>query len=297
MSAVTMKSSIKRSKDQSSKKSHKKKKNKDSILSSFSSTSHQQQQHHSAPPSHHQLSKSGLDAIHENGEYSSTLIEQTNLNSTRFPRSSTVPYPAYASIRKTDGNIHHSDDVTSIPGTISPGYYTTRQPFTVISTNFQPISPHHQFYGTRPVDILKPTFLLVPKATEQRLVAQLSASNSPISMNKNRTAMKKSVQTTEQSPSITRHVKTQSPTITTIDTSHRHIGLVATANPSPYVHFVNVSYPKQQTSPEPLPESSEIQTNNEYHPAINSSIRSMPNISLTQGKNRINPKISFFLST
>ena len=305
MSAITMKSSIKRSiiksKDHSSRKTNKKKKKDLTLKSSSFSTSHQQ--HHSAPPSHHQLSKSGLDAIHENGEYPSAISEQVNLTSTRFPRSSTVPYSGYASIRKSDGNTlpattqsSQTDDVTSIPGTVSPGqfnsYYTTRQPFTVINTNFQPISPQHQFYGPRPVDILKPTFLLVPKAAEQKLVAQLSASSSPILTNKNKsTMMKKSVQTNEQSPSITRYVniqnKSQSPTtITTTDTGYRHVGLVATANPSPYVHFVNVTYPKKQNSQEPLPENSEIQPVNEYDPAIHSSIRSMPNISLRQGKKK-----------
>ena len=48
-------------------------------------------------------------------------------------------------------------------------YYNTRQPLSSINTNFQPISPHHHQYGTRPVDILKPTFLIVPKEAEQQL--------------------------------------------------------------------------------------------------------------------------------
>lgn len=286
MASASIKRGISKTKDQSSKK----KKN-SSIVSSSTS------QHHSAPPSHHQLSKSGLDAIHENGEY-----EQQNGNSTRFPRSSTVPYPAYATVRKSDGNspqTYQADDAIVHPGTVSPGqissYYTTRQPLAVVNTNFQPISPQHQLYGTRPVDLLKPTFLIVPKAAEQRLIAQLSASNSPVFTKKNKSTMKKS-------PSTTRHTNirnsSQSPTtITTMDTGHRHIGLVATANPSPYVHFVNVTYSKAQPSEEPLPSTTQIEENEDYHRTINTSIRSMPNISLAQRKSFILHVLTMKIST
>ena len=272
MSSAPIKRGISKTKDQSSKKK------KNSSIVSSSSASH----HHSAPPSHHQLSKSGLDAIHENGE-------DEQQNSTRFPRSSTVPYPAYATVRKSDGNspqIYQTDDVILQPGTVSPGqissYYTTRQPLAVVNTNFEPISPQHQLYGTRPVDLLKPTFLIVPKAAEQRLIAQLSASNSPVFTKKNKSTVK-------NSPSMTRHTNirnsSQSPkTITTMDTGHRHIGLVATPNPSPYVHFANVTYSKPQPLEEPLPLTTQIE---DYHQTINTSIRSMPNISLAQRKSFI----------
>jgi hypothetical protein len=166
-----------------------------------------------------------------------------------------------------------------------------------INTNFQPISPHHHQYGTRPVDILKPTFLIVPKAAEQRLAAQLSASNSPVPSTKTKSSptksiTKKSVATTERSPSTVPNTEIQTnnqspPPPTTMDIGHKHIGLIATPNPSPYVHFVNVTYPTKQFSQEGLPETSIIQDEfpnlNDYnHPST--SIQSMPNISLVQGK-------------
>lgn len=279
MSSTSIKRGISKAKDQSSKK----KKNSSNLSSS--STSH----HHSAPPS-----KSGLDAINENGEY-----EQPNSTSTRFPRSSTVPYPAYATVRKSDGNspqISQTDDAIMHPGTVSPGqinsFYTTRQPLTVVNNNFQPISPQHQLYGTRPVDLLKPTFLIVPKAAEQRLIAQLSASNSPVSTKKNKSPMKKSHPTIEQSPSMTRQTNirnsSQSPTtITTMDTGYRHIGLVATPNPSPYVHFVNVTYSKAQSPPS----TTQIEENQDDHQTMNATIRSMPNISFAQRESCIDENL------
>jgi hypothetical protein len=302
-----IKGGISKSKEQSSKKK-KKHPNKQIILtnhpivsSSLSSTSHQQ--HHSAPPTHNQTTKSGLDAINENAEYNEQQQQQQqqqqNPVNLRFPRSSTVPYPAYATVRRSGGG-SQPENIAFIHGTVSPAqlnaYYSGRQPFALINTNFQPISPQHQQYGTRPVDILKPTFLIVPKAVEQRLAAQLSASSSPVPTSKSKPSPTKSItrktdiKSTEQSPSITRHVQiqsnNQSPTITTIDTGMKHIGLIGTPNPSPYVHFVNVTYPKQP-SQEALPQTTavqdEFQNLNEYNQATN-SIRSMPNISLAQGK-------------
>ncbi|CAF2367143.1 unnamed protein product [Rotaria sp. Silwood2] len=277
--------------------------------SSYSSTEHQQ--HHSAPPLHNQQAKIGLDAIHENGEYSSKNEQQQNSTNNRFPRSSTVPYPAYATLRTNDVNYispsqyYYTDNAAFIHGTVSPAqlntYFNSRQPLSLINNNFQPISPHHHQYSTRPVDILKPTFLIVPKATEQKLAAQLSASNSPIlttnrkikSTTKKEDTKNQQKTTTaiEQSSPTVRSVEVQtnneSPTRTTMDIGHQHIGLLATPNPSPYVHFVNVTYPIQSTpfSHEGPPETSIIQdefTNvNDYnHPSA--SIRSMPNIALTQ---------------
>jgi hypothetical protein len=278
-------------------------------IPSSSSTSHQQQ-HHSAPPSHNQQSKIGLDAIHENGEYLLTnehhqqQQHQQNLRNNRFPRSSTVPYPAHSTLRNTVGNYipppyyYYTDDPTFVHETVSPAQLNTRQPLSLINTNFQPISPHHQ-YSTRPVDILKPTFLIVPKAAEQRLIAQLSASTSPVLSTSTKTKSKdtkssqKSVATIQQSPSTVRSVEVQtnneSPTKTIIDGGQRHIGLLATPNPSPYVHFVNASYPTQspQLSQEGPSETAVIQDEfsnfNDYNQPT-TSIRSMPNIALAQGK-------------
>ena len=79
------------------------------------------------------------------------------------------------------------------------------------------------------------------------------------------------------------------PIRTTMNIEGQHINLVAPPNSSPYVHFVNVPYPMQsaQFSSEGPPETSIIQDDithlNDYNqpPA---SIRSMPNIALTQGK-------------
>jgi hypothetical protein len=289
-----------------------------SIPSSSSSTTHQQ--HHSAPPSHSQQSKIGLGAIHENGEYLSTNEQQLQqqqqqqqqqlLRNNRFPRSSTVPYPAYATMRTTAGNYipppyyYYTDDPTYVHETISPAQLNTRQPLSLMNTNFQPISPHHHQYSTRPVDILKPTFLIVPKADEQRLIAHLSASNSPVLTTYNKTksitkikdtkSSQKSTATIQQSPSTVRSVEVQTnnelPTKTTMDVGHRHIGLLGTPNPAPYVHFVNVSYPTQspQLSQEGPPETTIIQdefSNLHDYNQPSASIQSMPNIALTQGKN------------
>ena len=160
-----------------------------SSSSSLCSTTHQQQ--YSPSSIYDQQSKIGLDAIHENREYLSKNSQHQYSMNIRFPRSSTVPYPVYGTVRSNDGNYflpsqyYYADNGRFIQGTVSPEqlhtYYNTRQPFSLINTNFQPISPHHHQYGTRPVDILKPTFLIVSKAAEQKLAAQLSASNSPVS--------------------------------------------------------------------------------------------------------------------
>jgi hypothetical protein len=318
----TIKGGVTKTKEQPSKKK-KKNSNKQIIFANLSissssssppSSSTTHQQHHSAPPSHNQQPKAGLDAIHENGEYEQQQQQQQNSVNNRFPRSSTVPYPAYATVRKTAGNslpsshYYFTDNGTFVHETISPAqlntYYNTRQPFSLINTNFQPISPHHHQYGTRPVDILKPTFLIVPKAAKQRLNAQLSASNSPTSTNKTKSSPtksmtkktdikspQKSIITIEKSPSTVRNIENQtnnqSPTKTTMDIGHKHIGLIATPNPSPYVHFVNVTSPTQ-LSQERLPDTSIIQSEftnlNDYN-QTSTSMHSMPNISLTQGKN------------
>jgi len=317
----TIKGGVTKTKEQPSKKK-KKNSNKQIMFanlsissSSFPSSSTPHQQHHSAPPSHQQQSKSGLDAIHENGEYEQQ--QQQNAANNRFPRSSTVPYPAYATIRQTAGNplpsshYYFTDNGTFVHGTVSPAqlntYYNTRQPFSIINTNFQPISPHHHQYGSRPVDILKPTFLIVPKAAKQRLTAQLSASNSPIPTNKTKSSPtksitkksdikspQKSITTIEKSPSTVRHIENQtnnqSPTQTRMDIGHKHIGLIATPNPSPYVHFVNVTSPtqlSQERLPETLITQSEFTNLNDYNQQ-STSIHSMPNISLTQGKTFLN---------
>ncbi|CAF1188492.1 unnamed protein product [Rotaria sordida] len=289
------------------------------------------QQHHSAPPSQNQQqSKIGLQSINENVEYLSTngINEQRqNIINSRFPRSNTVPYPVYATFRKSPGNTlpsnyYYSDYPTIIQGTVSPEqantYYNIRQPLSSINTNFQPISPYHQQqqqqHGNRPVDILKPTFLIVPKEAEQQLTAQLSKSNSPIpttnttmkspSSSSKSTTKKIDTKKQEKKPIIkeqslpnVRNVEIQtnnhSPTratttagVTIMDNTHQHVGVIATPNPSPYVHFVNVSYPRQ--SPQFLqdgpPETSimndEFLHVNEYQPS--GSIRSMPNIALSQ---------------
>ena len=298
------------------------------LSSSFhSSTSHQQ--HHSAPPPQSQQSKAGLQSINENVEYLPNIEQQQQpqqqqqQNNARFPRSSTVPYPAYATLRQRAGNpypthYYYTDYPAFIHGTISPAqantYFNTRQPLSSVNSNFQPISPHHPQYANRPVDILKPTFLIVPKEAEQQLSAQLSTSNSPVPpsaaptvKNTSKTMSKetktktqdKTTSIIEQSSPTGRSVEVQtnnqSPTrtttagITTMDNTHQHVTLMATPNPSPYVHFVNVPYPTQ--SPQFLqdgpPETSIIQdefiTINDYHQP-SASIRSMPNIALAQGK-------------
>jgi hypothetical protein len=294
-----------------------------SFLSNSSTSSHQQ--HHSAPPSQSQQSKTALQSINENVEYLSTNEQQQqNLINPRFPRSSTVPYPAYATLRQGAGNYfpthyYYTDYPTFIHGTVSPAqantYFSTRQPLSSINTNFQPISPHHQQYGHRPVDILRPTFLIVPKEAEQQLTAQLSTSNSPVPPPTATTTTTKSVskpmskkadtktqETTtaiiEQSSPTARSVEVQTNTnspsrttntagVTTMDNTHQHVSLIATPNPSPYVHFVNVSYSTQ--SPQFLqdgpPETSIMQDDfiniHDFHQP-SASIRSMPNIALAQ---------------
>lgn len=291
-----------------------------SSSSVVSSTSHQQ--HHSAPPPQSQQSKTGLQAINENVEYVPNNDQQQS--NVRFPRSSTVPYPAYATLRQRTGNpyptqYYYSDYPAFIHGTITPAqantYFNTRQPLSSINSNFQPISPHHPQYTNRPVDVLKPTFLIVPKEAEQQLTAQLSASNSPVPPSAivstkapppSKTMSKKSetkptsiteqsspagrttdVQTNTNSPS-----RTTSAGITTMDNTHQqHVGLMATPNPSPYVHFVNVPYPTQSPSffQDGPPESSIMQDEfiniHDYHQP-SASIRSMPNIALAQGKTK-----------
>jgi hypothetical protein len=299
-----VKGGVTKSKEQSSKKKKKNTKGLSNVSLTPSSTPHQK--HHSAPPSQSQQTKTGLDAINENVEYLPTNEQQEqNPINNRFPRSSTVPYPAYATLRKagSTGNYlppthyYYTDYPTFIHGTVSPAqfntYFNPRQPLTSINDNFQPISPHHHQYVTRPVDILKPTFLIVPKATEQKLVAQLSASNSPVSFNNSKTKSSPTKQMTKNNLTKTvRNVEVQtnntSPTRTTMDIGHQHIGLMATPNPSPYVHFVNVSYPTQspQFIQEGPPEMSVMQdevTNLIDYNQPSTSIRSMPNIALSQG--------------
>jgi hypothetical protein len=297
-----------------------------------SSTSHQQ--HHSAPPSQNQQSKTGLQSINENVEYlpSNTTNEQQQQQqqqystvNPRFPRSSTVPYPAYATLRRGGGNhlpshYYYTDYPTFIHGTVSPAqanlYYNTRQPLSSINTNFQPISPHHHQYSSRPVDVLKPTFLIVPKEAEQQLSSQLSTSNSPVptantttksstkpmSKKNDTKAQEKSAAIIEQSSPTGRSVEVQtndnSPTrtttagVTSADNAYQHVSVMATPNPSPYVHFVNVSYSTQspQFFQDGPPETSIMQDEyiniNDYHQP-SASIRSMPNIALAQGKNKI----------
>ncbi|UJR30078.1 hypothetical protein I4U23_017621 [Adineta vaga] len=284
------------------------------------STSHQQ--HHSAPPSQSQQAKLGLHSINENVEYLPTNAtaeqqqqqQQQELNNPRFPRSSTVPYPAYATLRKGGGtrlpsHYYYTDYPTFVHGTVSPAqaqtYFNNRQPLSSINSNFQPISPHHQQYSSRPVDILKPTFLIVSKEAEQQLTSQLSTSNSPVPLGNqhsiktsSKSVIKKSQERSttnmEQSSPTSQQVESQtntnSPTrtttvgVTTIDNTQPHVGLIPTTNPSPYVHFVNVAYSPQFFQDGP-PETSILQDDfiniNEYHQP-SASIRSMPNIALTQ---------------
>ncbi|CAF1610127.1 unnamed protein product, partial [Adineta ricciae] len=283
---AAIKGGVTKTKEQPMKK--KKKSNKKQIVfidlnkssSSSSSTSHQQ--HHSAPPAHNQQSKTGLDAINEHGEDSSPGDQQSQQKTThpRFPRSSTVPYPAYATVRKTASHY--------IPPTYyyytEDGQFDGRQPLPIINTGFQPISPHHPQYVSRPVDVLKPTFLIVPKATEQRLIAQLSASNSPVlTANKTKSAAKVS----QKSPTTTTATTNESPTKNVMDIAHQHIGLLATPNPSPYVHFVNIpqspELPAQEGPPETTIMHDEFSNLQEYQqPQPSTSIRSMPNIALAQ---------------
>ena len=282
----------------------------DVVSSSPSSTSHQQ--HHSAPPSQNPQSKTGLQSIHEHLEYlppdgPNESKAQPTVNA-RFPRSSTVPYPAYATVRAGDPyrphtQYYYSDHPAFLHGTLSPAqantYINTRQPFAAINTNFQPISPHHQQYSSRPVDILKPTFLIVPKEAEQQLSSQLSASNSPVPLATKPSVKampkkqeKKSASLERTSPAV-RSVEVQtgnaSPPRPTSAVESAHVGVLATPNPSPYVHFVHVPYSTQSPAmfQDGPPETSIIHEEfihvNEYHPG-NASIRSMPNIALAQGK-------------
>ncbi|CAF4865746.1 unnamed protein product, partial [Rotaria magnacalcarata] len=56
--------------------------------------------------------------------------------------------------------------------------------------------------------------------------------------------------TIEQSPTPVHNVEVQTKNESTtkptmMNTSQKHIGLLATPNPSPYVHFINVPYPIQ----------------------------------------------------
>lgn len=298
--------------------------------SSVSDSSVSHQQHHSAPPSQSQQSKAGLQSINENVEYLPTNRANEQQQSQRqyivnshFPRSNTVPYPAYATFRKGGGNNlasqhYYTDYPSFLYGTISSPqaylYYSTREPLSSINTNFQPISPHHHQNSSRPVDVLKPTFLIVPKEAEQQLTAQLSTSTSSVPIASSTTKLssktmpkktdakiqQQKTTTNESTSPKVRSVEVQtndhSPTRTTtegvtiMDNTHQHVGLIATPNPSPYVHFVNVSYPTQ--SPQLLqdgpPETSIINDEsiqvNDYHQQTG-SIRSMPNIAMTQGKN------------
>ena len=177
------------------------------------------------------------------------------------------------------------ETVSPVPPT---NFFSTRQPLSLVNTtNFQPISPQHQHYGQRPVDVLKPTFLLVPKAAEQRLAAQLSASSSPVpsASPKIKPMPKKSE---KKSPSTVRHSESQ--TSSGSEFPSRHFGLLATPNPSPYVFFGSPTcsnQPAEQSRPGP-PESSIMQdgttqTEEYYHGST--SVHSIPNMTFVQGKN------------
>ena len=273
------------------------------IDSSSSSRPTHHQHHHSAPPAHHQSTRPGLDAINENLEYNhAEQATQSTPTQARFPRSSTVPYPAYATLKKTSaGNAYFSpiqyyytDYSPLVHETVSPvpqtNFFSTRQPLSLVNTtNFQPISPQHHHYGQRPVDVLKPTFLIVPKAAEQRLAAQLSASNSPVpSASPKIKAMPKKIE--KKSPSTVRHSESQ--TTNGSDFSTRHVGLLATPNPSPYVFFGSptCSNPSAEVSRTGPPESSIMQdettqTEEYYHGST--SVHSMPNMTFVQGKKKI----------
>jgi hypothetical protein len=280
----------------------------------LSSSSASHQQHHSAPPSQHNTSKPGLQAIRENAEEpTSQFAHGASVSNvvTRVPRSSTVPYPVYATLRTVDGALlphfyPYSDSSNFVHGTFTStqinNHLINRQPFSSLDTNFQPISPQRQHYSSRPVDILKPTFLIVPKQAEQRLSNQLLTSTSP-NTNKHTDSMpkkteKKSSTPAKETPSppvrsvevqTNENAPAQTNNETSIPATHQHIGILATPNPSPYVHFVTLPYAAQ--SPPILyegpPESSILQEEftqlNEYsHPS--GSIRSMPNIAMTQGE-------------
>lgn len=295
-----------------------------SVSPSLLNSSASHQQHHSAPPPQSQQSKVGLQSINENVEYSPAAEQQpqSDLTHPRFPRSSTVPYPAYATLRKGGGSrpapqYYYTDYPAFIHGTVSPAqvhnYFTTRQPFASINSNFQPISPHHQQYPQRPVDILKPTFLIVSKEAEQQLSSQLTTSASPVppggAASTSKTFSKPTTKKTEgksqeksptamdQSSPTSRNAEVQthneSPTrATTVDNVYPHpAGHMVTSTPSPYVHFVNVAYsgPSPQFFQDGPPETSILQEDfiaiNDYHQP-STSIRSMPNIALAQGRHR-----------
>lgn len=271
------------------------------------SVSHQE--HHSAPPNHHQTPRPGLDSINENVEDppDSNQKEESTVTNNRFPRSSTVPYPAYATLRKSTVNsgyfspphYYYADYPPSFihePSSPDPSnaYLLAGPTYTSINGNFQPISPQHQQYGNRPVDILKPTFLIVPKAVEQKLAVQLSASNSPIlpTAHKSRAIVQRShskpetrsTRTFPASPRTTvRNVEVQTngedstralTTATkTPELTYRNIGLLPTANPSPYVYFGSC-----QTSP---PTKSIVQEDSKTITTNNQSTSIHP---LEQGK-------------
>ena len=286
---------------------------------SFSSGPHQQ--HHSAPPTHHQTARTGLDAINENVEYPTNIDQTFESNGTnhRFPRSSTVPYPAYATLRKTAMSAgyfsppyyYYTDYPPSIVHeTPSPdpysGYFIARSPLASVNAEFQPISPHHQQYCTRPVDLLKPTFLIVPKAAEQRLAAQLSASNSPvlathqkikpfIKRSQSKPESKSGKNTTSSPKTNVRSVEVQtnsnhsSPAITALkpvpissqsEMSFRHVGLLGTPNPSPYVYLGSPTYSRQSPPETSVLQDDSIQVT-EYKPITMNSqlISNMPSVS------------------
>ena len=307
-----MSTTVKTAAKGATKTKNKKTDDKPSVISP-SSTSHQQ--HHSAPPAQNPQSKAGLQSIHEHLEYlppdGSHESRTQPAGNVRFPRSSTVPYPAYATVRAGDPHrppvqYYYSDYPAFLHGTLSPAqantYFNSRQPFAAINTNFQPISPHHQQYSSRPVDILKPTFLIVPKEAEQQLSSQLSASNSPVPVATK--AMPKK-QEKKNAKKTTTTVERTSPSVRSVEvqTSHPspprpmsavelgHGGMLATANPSPYVHFLHLPYSTQSPSMfhDGPPETSIIHEEfihvNDYQPG-NASIRSMPNIALAQGKKK-----------
>ncbi|CAF4367728.1 unnamed protein product, partial [Adineta steineri] len=70
-----------------------------------------------------------------------------------------------------------------------------------------------------------------------------------------------------------------------MDVGHQHIGLLATPNPSPYVHFASIPRPAQSSElsqdgpPETTIMHEELNHMNDYNQPSH-SIRSMPNIAL-----------------
>ena len=247
--------------------------------------------------------------------------EQHHLVNSRFPHSNTVHYSAYAALEKSDEHrfpthYYYTDYPTYIHGTVSPTeasrYLNTREPLSAINSNFQPISPHHQQYSNRPVDIVKPTFLLVPKEAEQQLTARLAMSNpstllansatksssKPMTKETNKKVEAKRSTFFEPSSPTTRHVEVQTnknssnammtPGIMVMDHTHQHVGTMATPNPSPYVHFVNASQSPQflqDGPPETTIMNDRFVNMNDYYQS-SSTIRSMPNMALRQGMNK-----------